>query len=84
MVRPLSFLALIALSGIAVAQSYPSRPVTLISPFPPGGSTDTAARIIAERMRPALGQPAVIETVAGKAEIEKWWPVIKAANIKVE
>jgi tripartite-type tricarboxylate transporter receptor subunit TctC len=54
-----------AFTSIAFAQSYPSRPVTLISPFPPGGSTDTAARIIAERMRPALGQPVVVETVGG-------------------
>ena len=54
-----------AFASIALAQSYPSRPVTLISPFPPGGSTDTAARIIAERMRPALGQPVVVETVGG-------------------
>jgi tripartite-type tricarboxylate transporter receptor subunit TctC len=54
-----------AFTSIAFAQSYPSRPVTLISPFPPGGSTDTAARIIAERMRPGLGQPVVVETVGG-------------------
>jgi tripartite-type tricarboxylate transporter receptor subunit TctC len=52
-------------SGLAVAQSYPTRPVTLISPFPPGGSTDTTARIVAEAMRGPLGQPVVIETVGG-------------------
>ena len=53
--------------GIAVvqAQTYPSRPVTLVVPFPPGGSTDTAARIIGDRMRPALGQSVVIENVGG-------------------
>jgi tripartite-type tricarboxylate transporter receptor subunit TctC len=49
----------------AQAQSYPSRAITLIVPFPPGGSTDTAARIMAERMRPILGQPIVIENVGG-------------------
>src|SRR3954453_3934355 len=49
----------------AQAQSYPSRQITLIVPFPPGGSTDTAARIMAERMRPILGQPIVIENVGG-------------------
>ena len=43
----------------------PSRPITLIVPFPPGGSTDTVARIMAERMRPILGQPIVIENVGG-------------------
>ena len=49
----------------AHAQPFPSRPITLIVPFPPGGSTDTAARIMAERMRPILGQPIVIENVGG-------------------
>src|SRR5205814_7268552 len=49
----------------AQAQSYPSRPITLIVPYPPGGSTDTAARILAERMRPLLGQPLIIETISG-------------------
>ena len=57
-------LALAAFSS-ADAQPYPSRPITLIVPFPPGGSTDTAARILAERMRPILGQPIVIENVGG-------------------
>jgi tripartite-type tricarboxylate transporter receptor subunit TctC len=60
---------LIALSLLAVAsahaQPYPNRPITLIVPFPPGGSTDTTARIMAERMRPILGQPFVIENVGG-------------------
>jgi len=57
-------LTLAALSS-AHAQPFPSRPITLIVPFPPGGSTDTAARILAERMRPILGQPIVIENVGG-------------------
>jgi tripartite-type tricarboxylate transporter receptor subunit TctC len=49
----------------ARAQPYPSRQITLVVPFPPGGSTDTAARIMAERMRPILGQPIIIENVGG-------------------
>ena len=59
--------ALSALAGLACAQApaYPSRPVTLIVPFPPGGSTDTAARIVGERMRAPLGQTVVIENVGG-------------------
>jgi tripartite-type tricarboxylate transporter receptor subunit TctC len=57
--------ALPALSGIARAQAYPSRQITLVVPFPPGGSTDVAARIMAERMRPLLGQPVIIENVGG-------------------
>ena len=54
-------------AGIAgvQAQTYPSRQITLIVPFPPGGSTDTVARIMAERMRPLLGQPVIIENVGG-------------------
>jgi len=65
--RFLVALALTILAGavIARAQSYPSRPITLVVPFPPGGSTDTAARIMAERMRAPLGQPIVIENVGG-------------------
>jgi tripartite-type tricarboxylate transporter receptor subunit TctC len=49
----------------AQAQGYPSRAITLVVPFPPGGSTDAAARIMAERMRSSLGQPIVIENVGG-------------------
>src|ERR1700749_947106 len=63
----LSLALAIALAGItaAQAQTYPSRPITLIVPFPPGGSTDVVARIMAERMRPLLGQPAIVEKVGG-------------------
>jgi tripartite-type tricarboxylate transporter receptor subunit TctC len=55
------------LVGIATAhaQSFPSRQITLVVPFPPGGSTDVAARIMAEKMRPILGQPVIIENVGG-------------------
>ncbi len=55
------------LTGIAGAgaQDYPSRPITLIVPFPPGGSTDVTARIMAEKMRAILGQTIVIENVGG-------------------
>ena len=49
----------------AGAQTYPSRQITLVVPFPPGGSTDVAARIIAEKMKPLLGQPLIIENVGG-------------------
>src|SRR5436305_218248 len=65
--RFLAVMALVALAGIggALAQTYPSRPITLVVPFPPGGSTDAAARIMAERMRSSLGQSVVIENVGG-------------------
>ena len=58
-------LAIFAGIGAAQAQTYPSRPITLVVPFPPGGSTDAAARIMAERMRLPLGQSIVIENVGG-------------------
>jgi len=49
----------------AAAQTYPARQITMIVPFPPGGSTDVTARILAERMRPILGQPVIVENVGG-------------------
>ena len=58
-------LVLAGLIGSADAQTYPSRPITLVVPFPPGGSTDVAARIMAERMRSILGQSVVIENQGG-------------------
>jgi tripartite-type tricarboxylate transporter receptor subunit TctC len=51
--------------GAAAAQPYPSRPITLIAPFPAGGPSDALARILSEPMRTALGQPIIIENVAG-------------------
>ena len=60
----LSFLILFG-AAPALTQTYPSRPITLVVPFPPGGSTDAAARIMAERMRATLGQSVVIENVGG-------------------
>lgn len=54
-----------AVSRIARAQTYPTRPITLVVPYPAGGPTDIVARLIAERMRVSLGQPIVIENVSG-------------------
>ena len=64
----LTVLALAAISGyseFAGAEVYPSRPIVMIVPFPAGGPTDTVGRIVAERMAAALGQPVIIENVAG-------------------
>ncbi len=52
-------------SRIAGAQAYPSRPITLIVPFPPGGSTDVAARIAADHMSRTLGQQIVVQNLSG-------------------
>lgn len=51
----------------ATAQVYPSRPITVIVPFAAGGPGDTVTRIVAERMRTSLGQPVIIDNVAGAA-----------------
>lgn len=56
---------LAALTGVAAAQSYPSRPITMVVPYPPAGPTDTMARIFAERLKTSLGQPVVIENAGG-------------------
>jgi tripartite-type tricarboxylate transporter receptor subunit TctC len=57
--------ALTTLSRVTFAESYPSRPITMIVPFPAGGAADVIGRIVAERMRGALGQPVIIENVGG-------------------
>ena len=54
-----------ASAGQAAAQAYPSRPITIIVAFPAGGPSDTPARMLAERMRASLGQPVIVENVAG-------------------
>ena len=67
MSRLLAAIVLTLIAGIAgaQAQSYPARTITIIVPFPPGGSTDTVARIMADGMQPILGQPVIIENVGG-------------------
>src|ERR1043165_7748299 len=57
--------ALPAMSRVAKAQAYPSRPITIVVPFPAGGSTDVIGRILAEKMRVSLGQTVIIENVGG-------------------
>src|SRR6266849_5557572 len=52
-------------SHVAAAQTYPSRPITMIVPFAPGGLFDVTARVLAERMKGPLGQPIIIENVSG-------------------
>ncbi len=61
----LAALAGLACIGAATAQTYPSRPVTIIVPFAAGGPTDAIARILGERMRASLGQNILVENVTG-------------------
>jgi tripartite-type tricarboxylate transporter receptor subunit TctC len=59
--------ALPAFPGIANAQNFPMRPVTIVVPFAAGGPIDTLARIMADRMQQPLGQPVIVENVTGAA-----------------
>jgi tripartite-type tricarboxylate transporter receptor subunit TctC len=67
MVRKYILSIAIALASIAVAygQAYPSKPITVIVPFPPGGSTDTIARAMTPKLNERLGQPLVVENKPG-------------------
>ncbi len=61
----LSLVALLAAAGAAHAQEYPSRPIHLIIPFPPGGSNDVVGRVFANALSERLGQALVVENRAG-------------------
>jgi len=70
--RPIRLATLLALAALvsaawmpAVADTFPSRPITLVVPYGAGGPTDAVARILAERMREPLGQNVVVENVSG-------------------
>src|SRR3989442_4819245 len=65
--------------GSATAQVYPSHPVTMVVPFPAAGPADVLARILGERMRVSLGQPVIIDNVAGAAGSIAGGPVPRAA-----
>jgi tripartite-type tricarboxylate transporter receptor subunit TctC len=54
-------------TGVVAAQDYPTRPITMIVPFPAGGATDTLARYLGENMRGILGQSVIIENIGGAA-----------------
>ena len=59
------FAALLAMVESAAPQVYPSRPITMINPFPAGGATDILVRTLTEHMKTSLGQPIIIENIPG-------------------
>ncbi len=61
----LSVLACVLMSAAASAQSYPSRPIRMIVPFPPAGITDLSARLVAEGLRAKFNQPVIVENKPG-------------------
>src|SRR5882724_7947881 len=61
----LAFLCCVLLSSSAAAQSFPSRPIRLIVPFPPAGITDLSTRLVAEGLRARFNQPVIIENRPG-------------------
>src|SRR5438128_3352681 len=56
---------ILGICSTATAQTYPSKPVTIVVPFSAGGPTDTLARIMSERMRRTLGQPILVDNTTG-------------------
>src|SRR5882757_2992140 len=58
-------IALPIMTGVAGAQSYPSRPITIVVPFAAGGPTDSIGRLLAEQFRASLGQTVIVENATG-------------------
>src|SRR6185369_1837712 len=71
--------AMVVSPGLATADTYPSRPIKLIVPFPPGGPNDIIARVVAQRMSELLGQTVVIDNRGGAGGVVGTDAVAKAA-----
>ena len=72
-------LAALAFAGSAAAQGWPNRPITIISPYAPGGTNDIVARLVAERLQRMYGQNVVVENRPGAAGIVGAQQVMRAA-----
>jgi len=65
LLAPLAAIACFAIANIAYSQTYPTKPVRMVVPFPPGGTTDLIARVVQPKFQEFLGQPVVIENKGG-------------------
>jgi tripartite-type tricarboxylate transporter receptor subunit TctC len=70
---------LTAVQSAAAQDNFPNKPITMIVPFPPGGSTDVIGRIVGEGMRRVLGQPVVIDSRAGASGMLGTGAIVRAA-----
>src|SRR5258707_2979141 len=68
-----------AVCSLALAQDYPTRTVTLVVPYPPGGGVDAMARVVADRLSAALGQQVVVDNRGGGSGLVGTRAVVKAA-----
>ena len=74
-----ALIAVLTSASVALGQGYPSRPISMMVGFPPGGPTDTLARILADAMKPSLGQTIVVEDVTGASGTIATGRVVRAA-----
>ena len=77
--RVAAWAAALLVAAAAHAQSYPERAVRIVVGFPPGGSSDTVARVVAQHLAPLLGQPVVVENKPGAGGVIGSDTVAKAA-----